>query len=911
MDASENSAFGPCGPPVELTRAHPARRLQLGFAITLVMMVVLTTMSYKSIVASTAGVASLRHTHQVIERLGELLSATLDIDAGYRGFAIAADERFLQSYTDGRARVPVDLAAVAALTADNPGQQRRIAELSAFVVQKVQFGDDIIRLRRNAGAQVASERVSAGEGLRLSLAIRALIRDIGNEEERLLFARQEIADRDFKRLINILGSGVVASFLMLAVAAWLVGRDIAARRDSEQALRGSEERLRHERNRAPRYLDTAGVMLLALDTKGRITAANRFACTTLGWTEDELFGRDWFDDFLEPHVGEVVRERFSNLLKGDTSIAENTVCTRSGEQRLIEWRSAVLRDDSGQVTGTFSSGTDITERQQAVAELRTARDAAEAANRIKSEFLANMSHEIRTPMNGVIGMTELVLDTELAPEQRENLRIVKSSAEALLTVINDILDFSRMEAGKFELDPIDFNPHDAIGDTANAAALRAHQKGLEMIVDVDASVPQTLRGDVGRLRQILVNLLGNAIKFTARGEVVLRVTCEALTPADVVLHFSVTDTGVGIPLGRQKMIFEPFTQADGSVTRTYGGTGLGLTISAQLVLLMGGRLRVESEPGRGSTFHFTANLEVSHSPASMTPLSETVDLRALQALIVDDNATNRRLLKQILIGWQMIPTMAASAAEALAALRVAQESGHRFPLVLTDVQMPEVDGFSLAEVIRKDPAIADAAIVMLTSAGQQGDAARCRVLGVACLSKPIRPSELRNTILLTLAGQPVAQQKSAPVTRDSVKEVRHAGRVLLVEDNAVNQLVARRLLEKRGYTVVVANNGLEALAILDDAATVGFGCVLMDVQMPEMGGFECTAVIRTREEVTHLHLPIVAMTAHAMKEDEARCLAAGMDGYVTKPIQPNELLNVVEHHFRSSSADVMSRLGTS
>ena len=683
-------------------------------------------------------------------------------------------------------------------------------------------------------------------------------------------------------------------------------RDIARQRAQLEAsnelveceVRHRTAELQASEQRKGAIMASALDCIITIDAQGRVTEFNPAAENTFGYTRGEILGKEMAEMIIPPAMREAHRSGLSRYLAtGEGPVLgkriEIPAMRADGSEFPVELAITSINHGGSPIFTAFLR--DLSERKRAEEDLKAAKEAAEAASRAKSDFLANMSHEIRTPMNGIMGMTDLVLDTQLSREQREYLNLVKASADSLLTVINDILDFSKIDAGKLDFDAIEFSLRDSLGDTMKALSLRADEKGLELACHVRPDVPDALVGDPGRLRQIVVNLVGNAIKFTERGEVLVEVQAESQTEDSIQLHLAVTDTGMGIPAEKQRAIFDAFTQADGSMTRKFGGTGLGLTISSRLVEGMGGRIWVESEPGRGSTFHLTARLGLQKAPALRPRPAEPVNLYDLPVLVVDDNATNRRILVEMLKNWRMRPTPVEGGPMALDVLEQACKAGKQFPLILLDAQMPGMDGFALVEQMKQIPELAGATIMMLTSAGCRGDAARCRELGIAAyLTKPIKQSDLLDAISLALGTLPREAGRIPLVTRHALRESRQRLRILLAEDNAVNQALAVRLLEKRGHAVTVAGDGRAAFAALEETGSGGFDVVLMDVQLPELDGFEATAAIRGKEKATGGHIPIIAMTAHAMKGDRERCLDAGMDGYVSKPIQAKELFETLE-----------------
>ena len=853
-----------------------------------------------------------RHAQEVLLASNDLQHSVVDVETGLRGYLLTRDPRTLQPYREGRARIRGESDRLVAL-AVVPAQDRRARELRRDVRAYLERYADPLR-RTGSGLDRREVVAATFEGKRLLDVLRAQFAVFDAAERRLIASRAQRAEARAGTANAVALAGLVGSALLLvalgsALRRWVLVPirrvALAARRladghgdtrvpedgrgemailgrafnDMAEALAMREEQLHVAGDRLQGILDHTSALITVKDREGRYLVVNRAWEVALGLREADVLGRT--DAELLPASGLPSLHATDAEVLRTGALREDEV--EHGGRSYHRLKFPLTRAD-GSAYAIAMIATDATERRRALTE-------AVEASRSKSEFLANMSHEIRTPLNGVIGMTELLLQGELTPQQREYAQTAAHSGEALLGVINDILDFSKIEAGKLELDEQDFDLREAIEDTCEMLAPQAHGKGLELLSWIGEEVPGTVRGDRGRLRQVLTNLLANAIKFTDAGEVSVRVRSDAAGEDAALLRFEVSDTGIGIPAATIARLFQPFSQADSSTTRRYGGTGLGLAISRQLVNLMGGDLGCDSEPGEGSTFHFTARLPVP--PGGRTTRRPRVPLPAhVRVLVVDDNAANRAIVEAYLAGRGLRCATAASGEEALALLQGALLTGDAFDLVVHDFHMPGMDGIDLARAIAGDPALARTRLVLLTSTGDH--LADARAAGVHhYLTKPVRRARLLETVaeaMRPVAGAP-AGAATATATAPALLPPREQV-VLVVDDNAVNRLVIEGMLAKRGFAADSAADGREALSRI---AARDYALVFMDCQMPELDGYAATRELRRTEARTGApRLPVVAMTAHAMLGDREKCLAAGMDDYLSKPLRAEALDGVLE-----------------
>ncbi|MDA0166786.1 response regulator [Solirubrobacter ginsenosidimutans] len=839
---------------------------------------------------------SQRATSQMTQESLRLERLVVDLETGVRGYMLTDDPRFLEPYRAGRLQLATSLVRLHALAP--PALEPRIARIDRNLGTYINDYTEPL-IRDHSGDVLAATT----EGKTRLDALRKQFAALSSTQSVITVQRRAHSQALRKRMLILASGGaLVCTLLLIALGIGLrrmvllpvrrvahaaehvafgrldtrvpangfgeIGQLGATFNTMAAALAEREGDLSVQTDRLQSILDYTTTTISVKDRDGRYLLVNDEWRRAMGQVGVEVFGRT-DDELFAPEIAAAIRVTDLDILRsGEAAEFERDAATEGRAFQLVKFP---LKDAGGHVYATGTMGTDVSERKRALAE-------AVEASRSKSEFLANMSHEIRTPLNGVIGMTELLLGSDLSPQQRDYALTAASSSEALLDVINDILDFSKIEAGKLELDHHDFDLREAVEDTCEMLAPQAHGKNLELMAWIDADVATVVNGDRGRLRQVLTNLLSNAVKFTEAGEVTVRVRNE-----DAAVRFDVTDSGIGISRKAIERLFDSFAQADTSTTRRYGGTGLGLTISRQLVELMGGEISVVSTPGAGSTFSFTVQLGEPSSP-HVARRTRSALPEALHVLVVDDNATNRDIVEAYLEAPGVTCATAAGATEALTAMHAAARNGEPFELVILDGQMPEMDGIELAQAISLAPSLRSTRLLMLTSTTERRLAARDAGIH-HYLQKPVRRARLLETVAEAMGTLGAPGPVLPAPAHGAGKPTSSSDAILVVEDNAVNQRVIEAMLGKRGYEVEIAVNGREALTML---TVRHYALVFMDCQMPEMDGYAATAAIRSRES-DKTRLPIVAMTAHAMTGDRERCLAVGMDDYLSKPLRPEEL----------------------
>jgi PAS domain S-box-containing protein len=879
------------------------RNTTLGFAAALVVMSVVGIASYMSLSNFISGRDVNDYTREAITKIADLGSALKDAEAGSRGYVITGHVEYLEPYDAAMSTVESTVHDLRTLTVDSTHQQQHLKALESLIADELAIQRRGIELRRDQGFESAQKHVLNGEGKRTMDNIRSLLGAMTNEQQSLLATRTSAVESGARMTIAIISVGSILGFALVGVGAWMIRRDITRRLATERTLLESEERYRFLADSTPQIVWSARA-------DGCLEYYNARWYEYTGVTFEQA--RDWgWKAVIHPDDLELcIDEWTASLNSGDPFEGEYRF--KRGSDGAYRWhlsRGLPRHDENGMIVQWLGTSTDIDDLKRLEAALQSAKQFADEANQAKSDFLAHMSHEIRTPLNGVIGMIDLLLGTDLSDHQRRFGALAMTSAESLSTVINDILDFSKIEAGKLEIVPTDFNLHIVVEDIMKVLAQRAASKGLELACHVEPGVPALVRGDSDRLRQILINLLNNAIKFTESGAVVLRLTPESDPGGSALIRFTVTDTGVGVAKDRIDRLFKAFSQADASTTRVYGGTGLGLVISKQLAELMGGAIGVESEPGRGSTFWFTVDFETPEQP-SAAACRKQIDPRTLRVLAVDDNDTQREVLREQVASWGLEAATAPDGEHALRALTEAAARATPFRIALVDNDMPGMDGFELAAAVKSDSRISDTVLMILLSVEAKFEPNQLRAMGFAGhMTKPVRQSQIFDAIMNAIAAAKHDPSPVMPVTGSSTAVREHTSpyagaRVLLAEDNEINQIVAREMLIKCGYCCDIVGDGQKAV---DAMQREEYDLILMDCQMPVKDGFDATREIRRLERNNQLagqsgrRIPIVALTANAMKGAREKCLEAGMDGYASKPINPKELLRTIERMLRGGT----------
>ena len=911
-----------------LAALSPVERGLIGLVLALAMFLgALGTFTYVNSIEAFKNEQMVLHTHLTIEQLKDVQTLLDDAETGARGFVLSGQQAYLEPYNRALGKISYFVYYLTKLTADNQRQQVRIPVLQRKVAEELQNLKQMIEAQSRSSAKTGNWADILADSKGAMDAIRALLWQMEDEERHLLSMRLTQAREATSRLASTLAMAASAVTVLLVLLFQMLQRSLTERDAANEKAKGQAQ-----------LLDLAHDTIIARDMSHEITFWNRGAQATYGWSRGEVIGRN-AQALLQMKLPIPLEQIESRLRADQFWEGEVSHTTRDGRLLVVASRWALQRGPDGEPAAILEIDNDITERvraQQSVKRLnaelegrvseldvlnqelsaasgaaQSARDQALEASRFKTEFLANMSHEIRTPMNGILGMTEILDRTAMDERQRGYLNTIREAGFSLLSVINDVLDFSKIEAGKLSLEMIEFDPVQVVESVGELLAPQARQKALSLITFVDPQIPGPLLGDPARLRQILLNLAGNAIKFSHHGEVVIKAFLEGQLPSQVRLHFSVTDSGIGMSEEQVATLFQPFVQADGSTTRKYGGTGLGLSICKRLVELMDGQIGVETKPGQGSTFWFSN--PYSRPGQSAPRPSVATDLRELHVLVVDDQPQAREIFHSYLDSWGMRNQESNSAEQALAVLRAAVAAGDPYQVAIIDLVMPGQNGIELAKAIGKDSSLSEIKLIMVTALDIPGTGEEAINLGFqAYLTKPIRQSDLLDALATAVHGtgrrlaappeQPL--ERLASPTMAGPATTSRSELLLIVEDNSINQQVAVLLLKELGFEAHVAENGQECL---DRLAQTPYAAVLMDVQMAEMSGFEATRLIRKEETLTGRHLPIIAMTAHAMEGSREECLAAGMDDYLSKPIDSRRLKAILDRWFPPETAQVLSQ----